>query len=239
MAVAYYQQDDEPENSYGTPMADLYYDPDDALDTTHGVPMARSDFDRLIMDGTEWRYEWRNGRIYFMSGSSGPHSQILLNVIMAIYAQYGRRGPCTPYNDRYVEIPPHKAQPKGAVLLPDVVVSCVPSDWSRPKKKGETSATIRFPSLVVEVLSEGSTATYDRTGKLTLYQQCPSLQVYMLLSQQQEQAIVYRRATGWQPEIYEGTASISLSELKLTFTLQEIYEGVFDRAQPDPDAEAI
>jgi Uma2 family endonuclease len=79
---------------------------------------------------------------------------------------------------------------------------------------------------VVEVLSP-STEKYDRAEKFARYQCCPSLEVYMLVSQDEPHVEVYRRANGWKQELFLLDQVIKLDQHNLELPLAEIYEGVF------------
>jgi Uma2 family endonuclease len=78
----------------------------------------------------------------------------------------------------------------------------------------------------VEVLSEDSTAREDRTTKFDLYKQCASLETYILLSQTEIEATVFRRATGWQAEIFTRDMEIPLGNGK-ALRLADAYRGLF------------
>src|SRR2546429_9949295 len=100
------------------------------------LPMTREAFLSLIASPQPYRYEWRKGRAYAMPGGTGPHSVIAEKLGSMIRAVIGWRGPCHLYHDRYVEIPDNTP------LLPDLVISCILSDWTRSKQQGTNRATI-------------------------------------------------------------------------------------------------
>jgi len=202
---------------------DYVYDDDYAIHT--GFPMTREDFDHLVDQGTEYRYEWIKGRIYLMAPPSPQHISIADNVLVSFKELFGFEGPCRPYREREVEIPPHKGHPDGAVKRPDVVVSCALSDFSRKREKGRISSYARYPRIIVEVLSEDSTAQEDRTTKFDLYKQCDSLEIYMLFSQMEMEATVFRRSTGWLAEIFTGDKEIPLGQ-EGSLRLSQVYRGV-------------
>ena len=58
---------------------------------------------------------------------------------------------------------------------------------------------IQSPLIIVEVLSP-STEKYDRTEKFARYMRCPTLEVYILVSQDEQHIEVNRRSTGWKQE---------------------------------------
>ncbi len=202
---------------------DYVYDDDYAIRV--GFPMSRTDFDHLAEQGMDYRYEWIKGRIYLMAPPSPQHITIADNVLVAFKELFGFEGPCRPYREREVEIPPHKGYPDGAVKRPDVLVSCALSDFSRKREKGRISSYARYPRIIVEVLSEESTAQEDRTTKFDLYTQCASLEIYILFSQTKMEAIVFRRSTGWRTEIFTRDMEIPLGQ-EGSLRLPLVYRGV-------------
>ena len=84
---------------------------------------------------------------------------------------------------------------------------------------------IQSPLIVVEVLSP-STERYDRTEKFTRYMHCPTLEVYILVSQDEQYIEVYRRSTGWKQERFSEGQTITLEQLDLELPVESIYEGV-------------
>lgn len=207
---------------------DYVYDDDYAIH--NGFPMTREDFDNLVERGTEYRYEWINGRIYLMAPPSPQHIFLADGIVGAFREIYGVKGPCRPYRERDVEIPPHKGHWNGAVKRPDVIVSCAHSDFFQKREKGRVSSYARYPRIIVEVLSEDSTAQADRTTKFNLYKQLPSLETYMLFSQTEMEVTVFRRETGWKAEAFTGDAEIPLGS-EGSLRLVEVYRGVLDQEE--------
>jgi Uma2 family endonuclease len=88
--------------------------------------------------------------------------------------------------------------------------------------------TIINPLVIFEVVSEASEA-YDRGAKFELYRQIPTLQEYVLISQDQPFVESYlRRAKGaWLFNSFKGIrAAVTLSALKIHLPLREIYDGI-------------
>jgi Uma2 family endonuclease len=67
--------------------------------------------------------------------------------------------------------------------------------------------------------------TYRRSEKFWNYQQMPSLQEYLLGAQDVIEVIIFRRATGWQPETYR-EGSIHLASVGLDAPLEALYRRV-------------
>jgi Uma2 family endonuclease len=207
---------------------DYVYDDDYAIHA--GLPMTREDFDRLIAQGTDYRYEWVKGRIYLMAPPSPQHIFLADGIIGEFRRVFGVKGPCRPYHERDVEIPPYRGHPYGAVKRPDVIVSCAPSDFFRKREKGQISTYARYPRIIVEILSEDSTAQADRTTKFNLYKQLPSLETYMLFGQTEMGVTAFRRETGWKAETFAGEAEIPLGP-EGSLRLAEAYQGVLDQEE--------
>ena len=55
---------------------------------------------------------------------------------------------------------------------------------------------------------------------------CPTLEVYILVSQDEKYVEVYRRLTGWKQERFSASQTIKLEQLELELPVGSIYEGV-------------
>jgi Uma2 family endonuclease len=179
--------------------------------------MTEEAFERLISVEGPYRYELIDGLVYDMTGSSPEHADLAHNVAALFKEQLGKQGPCRVYQEQYVLIP---GKPS---VVPDVVVTCNVAD--RDKDKRLKPFKIQSPLIVVEVLSP-STAAYDRTEKFARYMLCPTLEVYILVSQDESYVEVYRRTTGWQQERFSSSQTVKLDQLDLEIPLASIYEGV-------------
>src|SRR5215471_15796823 len=184
----------------------------------HGIRMTEEAFERLISVESPYRYELIDGVVYDMTGSTPEHSAISSNVEGLLREQLGRSGPCRIHRDQYVAIPgkPH--------VVPDVVLTCDIADWDKNKRLKPFK--IQSPLIVFEVLSP-STEKYDRTEKFARYTLCPTLEVYILVHQDEQYMEVYRRSTGWTQERFSSHEVVKLEQLDLELSTELIYEGVF------------
>lgn len=84
----------------------------------------------------------------------------------------------------------------------------------------------QFPRLIVEVLSK-STEIVDRNEKWRNYQQIPSLDTYILLSQIEPRAEVFSRQNdgAWLCTAQNG-GNLRLSCLELDVPLESLYAGL-------------
>ncbi len=183
-----------------------------------GIPMTDEVFEHVISMESPYRYELIDGLVYDMTGSSPEHGTIATNLSALLKGQLGKGGSCRVYQDQYVAIP---GKPSA---VPDVVLTCDLSDWDKSKRLKPFK--VQCPLIVIEVLSP-STERYDRAEKFARYQRCPTLEVYMLVSQDEPHVEIYRRATGWKQELFLLDQVIKLDLLDLELPLTEIYEGVF------------
>ena len=68
--------------------------------------------------------------------------------------------------------------------------------------------------------------TCDRTEKFARYMLCPTLEVYILVSQDEQHIEVYRRSMGWKQERFSAGQTVKLEQLDLELPVGSIYEGV-------------
>jgi Uma2 family endonuclease len=186
-------------------------------DDLHGIPMTEEAFERLISVESPYRYELIDGVVYDMTGSTPEHSVIASNVEGLLREQLGRSGPCRTHRDQYVAIPGRPS------AVPDVVLTCDLADWDKDKRLKPFK--IQSPLIVVEVLSP-STESYNRTEKFARYMLCPTLEVSMLVSQDEQHIEVYRRSMGWKQERFSAGQTVKLEQLDLELPVGSIYEGV-------------
>jgi Uma2 family endonuclease len=150
-----------------------------------------------------------------MAGGTNGHNFIAINIISELRARL--HAPCRVLNsDAKLEIY------KGSVyVFPDAMVICHPDDL------GKKNTWNRYPSLVVEVLSD-STKDYDRGSKRDYYFSLPSVQYYMLVSQDEYRVEVYeRQGKFWQLGIFTSPDDVlDFQLLGVWMTVGEVYRDV-------------
>ncbi|HLZ61712.1 MAG TPA: Uma2 family endonuclease [Ktedonosporobacter sp.] len=223
--MAQRRYEDRPIFPRGETMARQQYE--DISTALHGIPMTEEGFEQLLSVESPYRYELIDGMIYNMTGSTPEHSAIAVNIVASLRGQLGAGGPCRVHMDQYVKIPDRPP------CCPDVVVTCDVADWE--KKKRLKPFKIQYPRIVVEVLSP-STQDYDHKGKFARYRRCPSLEVYLLVSQDERQVEVFRKQSKWKREIFSGEQVISLDATSedtcpLQLSLEEMYQGVIPEVE--------
>lgn len=161
------------------------------------------------------RHEFIDGVIHAMSGASEAHNTISLNIAGSLRAAL-RGGRCRVYMaDFKVRL---EVARRDVFYYPDVLVSCHPS--------GIEAYYLRLPTLIFEVLSS-STEAIDRREKKMTYEQAPTLEEYVIVSQERREVTIYRRAQGWRGETYTAEdAVLPLTSVRHSLPLAAIYEDV-------------
>ncbi|HTK12032.1 MAG TPA: Uma2 family endonuclease [Ktedonobacteraceae bacterium] len=171
---------------------------------------------RLVEAFPEYKYEYIDGDIRMMTGGSPAHSQVAINIAIAL-GNALRSQECNVYgSDAALQLT------EGRLYYPDVSVSCDPADWTRKK-------ALEAPGVVVEVMSP-STEKTDRTEKLDAYQRYPTIQEILLVDSRRCQVRHYHRVGTyeWKDFLYEhGDDVIELECIGVSFTVREIYLKVY------------
>ena len=165
--------------------------------------------------GSTIKHEYLDGHVYAMAGGSRRHSRISVNVTTQLDLIL-REGACQVYNsDMKVRIDARY------YVYPDAAVSCDVRDTA----DGEPDS-IRYPTVIVEVLSDDSTASYDRGDKFNLlYKRMETLQEYVLVDSQQIAVEVYRR-TGedWILHSYGNGDEMLLESIAAIIPVNALYQ---------------
>nr|WP_264308954.1 Uma2 family endonuclease [[Leptolyngbya] sp. PCC 7376] len=161
----------------------------------------------------EYRYEYIDGEIIAMTGGSLAHNDIALNLYSLLRPHLKKRG-CR------INVADVKVQGKAnsRYFYPDLVISCHPEDKQAKK-------WIQYPSTIIEVLSP-STANYDKSRKLKLYRQIPSLQEYILIDSQKVSVEMYQRQTGkmWGYTDYGLDEILTIPSIEFECSVALLYE---------------
>jgi len=155
-----------------------------------------------------------DGEVYAMAGALPRHNAIVANVLGELRA-LTRRGPCQAYaSDLKVYVPLREG-----FVYPDASVVCDPLTYY-----GDTRDVITNPTVLVEVLSEGTEA-FDRGDKALGYRALPSLRDLLFVSQTARVVEHYARQGdgSWLLREYVGAAEVSLPTLGGVLSLAEVY----------------
>lgn len=150
---------------------------------------------------SEIKHEFDAGEILAMPSGTARHSALAVKIVTAM--EVTRRPGCTVFNsDMRVRI-----VATGRATYPDVSMVCGPVDYD-PDDAIRT--TLTNPVVLVEVLSI-TTEKGDRGDKWMHYQRIPSLQEYVLVSQEPRVEIFRRTSPGtWEYfEAREGTVRLA------------------------------
>lgn len=164
-------------------------------------------------EASEIRHEYIAGEVYAMVGASDRHNLVAGNLFAAL-RPHVRGGPCQLFMaDMKVRV---AAAAQDAFYYPDLMLACDPADRHTYYRER--------PCLLVEVLSE-ATQRIDRREKLLAYTALPSLEEYLILSQDRPLAELHRRADDWRVRRFaEGTVPIAC--LGVDVALATVYEDV-------------
>jgi Uma2 family endonuclease len=150
----------------------------------------------LVMENESGeKYEWVDGTVYAMTRGTPKHGRLAGTGSIHLFAGALTRG-CAVFNsDTAIFIEPASLHTYAdAVLVCGPLVTRVVHD-KNGKSIGEA---IVNPTVIVEVLSE-STEQYDRTEKFEAYKLLPSLEQYVLISQDERRIEVRTRRPGRKP----------------------------------------
>ena len=185
--------------------------------TKHYTPISETEYLRLEAQ-SPIRHEYVSGEMFAMTGGTLRHNAIAINLTAALRAHLRNTG-CRPFmNDVRVRVAKHNAY-----YYPDVLVN-----WSKPGSNDDMrSTTIDDPRLIVEVLSDSTGAT-DKRETLLAYRTLPSLEEYVLISQDEARVEIHRRSEdiGWEKIEYTGIENVHFAAVELTISMRDIYDGV-------------
>jgi len=169
-----------------------------------------------LEESSDEKHEYFEGEIFAMSGGSFNHSQLPAQLALLLGMQLRKR-PCRVVtSDLRVRV-----EAVGLYTYPDLAVVC-----GEPRLSAGN--TLDNPTLLVEVLSP-STEGYDRGKKFDMYRQLPSLQQYVLVSQDAMRVHVFtRQADGnWLFQGFQGADEvIPLGSIECSVVMGELYEKV-------------
>lgn len=162
------------------------------------------------------RHELVDGEIYDVTGGSGEHSWIAANVTVSIGGRLD--DPSCRLNTSDMML---KAA-DGYYLYPDLSIFC-----GEPFFEDQRRLALLNPILVFEVASSTS-SPYDRGLKRELYQQMPTVQVYIIIDQDRLFVKLYtRQDDGWLMRTFTSLDDIfPLTVLGCELPLAEVCRGI-------------
>ena len=133
------------------------------------------------------KHEWFNGAVYAMSRGTPEHARLSARIVRLL----GNALPadCEVYSS---DMMLYIAEVKLSTYA-DASVVCGPLETFTVKRNGRSlGEAVTNPIVIVEVLSE-STERYDREEKFGYFRALPSLQEFVLVSQDELAIEVFRR----------------------------------------------
>jgi Uma2 family endonuclease len=173
--------------------------------------MSVEDYLVLNRNSKDTRYEYLEGEIHMLAGGSPDHSIIIANLTATVKGPL-KGSQCRVYNSD-VQL---KLSEKRYVF-PDITISCDERDRNQKE-------TIRYPRVVVEVLSPTIEAT-DRGKKAAYYRACPTIQEYVMVDSEEIFIEVHRREERWTINTFEAGDTVTLESLGIQFPIEDAYEG--------------
>ena len=167
----------------------------------------------------DYKSEYFRGEIFMMAGGTPNHNRIKENLSGEIYLILKKKNSCRSYSsDQRIHIPENSLY-----TYPDIAVICGPNEYSKKDKN-----TITNPSVLIEVISEGSGA-YDRGDKFRLYRDIESLKEYVLVNSIHVGVEIYRRTEDnrWllAQDAYKLSDSVTIQCIEATLFLSDLYNG--------------
>lgn len=164
------------------------------------------------------KHEFAYGEIIDMVGASRRHNLICTNVVANLHQQFGNR-PCEVYqSDMRVQV-----RHANAYRYPDIVAVCGEPQFADTKPE-----SLLNPTVLIEVLSP-STMETDRLLKLDEYRHIPSVQEYLIISQDRVRVEHHQRQSesSWlYTDIIDLDAMITITSLDCTLSVNDIYQRI-------------
>ncbi|HEU5374567.1 MAG TPA: Uma2 family endonuclease [Ktedonobacteraceae bacterium] len=178
----------------------------------HNERVSLEEYFAILAKDPEHGYEYLNGRVYMMTGGSPDHSIIGSNINSILKNLLKGRRCIVDNSDIYFQVSERYR------VCPDVAVSCDSRD------RGAQDA-IRYPSLVVEVLSP-TTEARDRGEKSLAYRANPGIQEYLLVNSEFPIIELFRREKHgfWALYTLGIEDSLELTSIGIHFSVAEAYQ---------------
>lgn len=173
-------------------------------------------------------HEFDNGKLIPMAGGTPIHSQIKARVVTVLNNKIDKARKNYPVfnSDIRIYLP---VVNRG--VMPDAAVVVGKANFSIEHPVG----LLLNPTLIIEVLSDGN-ESYDRGEKFARYRSLPSLEEYVLVSQNAPRVETFVKQNGrwFINEDAEGLdATVELVSLGVKIPLKEIYWNVsFEMEKP-------
>ncbi len=176
-----------------------------------------------LVEKHEGRFQYENGKVTLMPYAQKNHNIVEANTIIQLGIALEESPLIVSTNETLIYVPAFDLYAN-----PDVVVFQEPTEY-RERRKGIQA--LLNPVCLIEILSP-STAHYDRSKKLQMYQSIPTLQQYVMISQEeiQVETLTKNKEGEWVYRFaFEADQSISI--LDHPIPLSKLYAKVqFEKA---------
>jgi Uma2 family endonuclease len=167
----------------------------------------------------ETKSEYYRGEMFAMSGATMEHTELEV-CLGGLLGQHVRHRSCRTCSANL------RVQVAEGYVYPDLSIVS-----GQPRLADGQFDVLLNPTVIVEILSP-STERWDRGKKSMLYRAIPSLQEYVLVSQDQPLVEVYRRGEPWTYHEASGMdATVELTSIGYTLRLRDLYEGIVAEAE--------
>ncbi|MDE2852824.1 MAG: Uma2 family endonuclease [Chloroflexota bacterium] len=164
----------------------------------------------------EVKHDYIDGEIIEMTGGTGKHSKIMVNISAGLYNQIDYSNCVVHSSEMRVRIRNTR------YVYPDLSALCGEEVY-----EDESELTLLNPMFVVEVTSPTSLMR-DRVDKLDLYFAVPSIEAYLIVEQDRPRADLYTRSEdGWRLRVFNRKDDvIPLPMLECELPLAQVYRGI-------------
>ncbi|AKG23838.1 Uma2 family endonuclease [Calothrix sp. 336/3] len=161
------------------------------------------------------KHEYIDGEVYAMAGASDAHVTLTGNLYMLLRNHHRGSGSRVYMADMKVQV-----EEINRYFYPDVMGTCDTRDQGTDYFKSH-------PCLIIEVLSD-STEGFDRGKKFQDYSYLPSLQEYVLVSQDRMYVECFRKNEKGRWELFRFAAgeTIEFDSINFRCDIAAIYEEV-------------
>jgi len=166
------------------------------------------------------KYAFYNGIIEKMAGGTISHNRISRNVLALLFRALPKQAHLEVFgSDQKIYLPKFHYY-----VYADILVVA-----GEPLQTEDEADAIINPILIVEALSP-STAQYDRNQKFLEYQSLPSFKEYVLLRQDQPEALLFFRE---EPDMWRSSEVAGLEKelrfrsIEVSLKMSAVYDKVF------------
>jgi Uma2 family endonuclease len=179
------------------------------------MQMPVEEYIALNENDLEHRYEYIDGEVYMRPMENVRHAAIGAHVGYLL-GNGLMESLCVAYNSMaWVQLAETR------YVYPDLTVSCSSLNVDDEE---EEAKTVQCPCLVVEI-SSLQTQARDQTIKVRVYQECPTMQEFLLISTLTPQVQLYRRKSDnyWVVSTLNYEDEVELTSLGVHFPVAALY----------------